>query len=101
MAEINGEFALPIVFEYSASHFCKFCHTWGNADYLGDLCGNCGQQGYLMPNPFPENKIPYVIFPKGITADILEARAGDERSEVTATGESLTSKKASTRQSGL
>lgn len=56
---------VPITFEYSASHYCKFCNTWGTPGTSPvyeqtQPCGNCGEVGYLMQNPFPGNMVPYI-----------------------------------------
>lgn len=57
-------FGIPVVFEYSANVYCKYCNTWGSQEKLSEPCGNCSQVGYLMPNPFPDNMIPYVQLPE-------------------------------------
>ena len=56
-------FGVPIVFEYSATHYCRYCHTWGTTDN-DELCGNCGQTGFMIKNPFPDNMVPYYVAPK-------------------------------------
>lgn len=62
-------FGIPLVFEYSATHYCKLCRTWGTPGSDVTLCGNCGKRGYLMPNPFPDNMIPYVVLPEPSASD--------------------------------
>lgn len=56
-----------IKFGPGASHYCKYCHAWGNPmtnDITDTHCSSCGMAGYLMPNPFPDDMVPYVELPE-------------------------------------
>jgi hypothetical protein len=47
-------------FEGTATHYCKYCNTWGIPGQGTYKCGNCGLVGCLIENPFPDNLIPFV-----------------------------------------
>lgn len=76
-----GKQLRPIIFEYVATHYCKYCHVWGSPASnvsFADVCGNCSQAGYLILNPFPDNMVPYIEFEAGDLRMLNELQANEK-----------------------
>lgn len=59
-------------FDSGATSYCKLCNTWGTEMPGETVCGNCMHSGHLIPNPFPDNMIPYIeLNPSPVTEDKL------------------------------
>lgn len=64
MNKENDSVTIPLKLGPTATHYCKFCNTWSTPKSEDkDLCSNCLIKGYLIPNPFPDNLVPYITFP--------------------------------------
>lgn len=49
----------------TATHHCRACGWWGDADEaVWDKwgCKQCGEIGFVVLNPFRDNMVPYIIF---------------------------------------